>query len=111
LVGEPVVEHVARKANVPSYSMAGQATSPHGVVDPACLDVEIPSGLLRAQESILANVVGEFAVDVASMPVIDRQEAEAANEFARCHRIVGIPPLDERGLPDKKVAEEPMRRR
>jgi hypothetical protein len=56
-------------------------------------------------------VVGEFGVDVASMPVIDRQEAEAANEFARCHRKLVYRPLDERGLPDKKGAEEPMRRR
>jgi len=53
LLVEPVVEHVTREADVPSYSMARQATSPHGLIDPARLDVEIPSGLLRAQESIL----------------------------------------------------------
>ena len=55
LLSEPLVEHGARKADVPSYSMAWQATSPHGLIDPACLDVEIPSGLLRAQESILGQ--------------------------------------------------------
>jgi hypothetical protein len=53
LLGEPVVEHGAREADVPTYSMAGQATGPHGLIDPARLDVEIPGGLLWAKESIL----------------------------------------------------------
>jgi hypothetical protein len=46
-------EHGPRKADVPSYPMAGQAASPHGLIDPARLDVEIPSCLLWAKESIL----------------------------------------------------------
>jgi hypothetical protein len=48
LRGEPVVEHGARKADVSPDSMAWQATGSHGLVDPACLDVEIPGGLLGA---------------------------------------------------------------
>jgi len=55
LLGEPVVEHGAREANMPTDSMARQAASPHGLVDPARLDVELPSGLLRAQESVLGQ--------------------------------------------------------
>jgi hypothetical protein len=55
LLGEPVVEQGACEANVPSYSMARQAASPHGLIDQARLYVEIPSGLLRAQESILSR--------------------------------------------------------
>jgi hypothetical protein len=55
LLSQPIVEHGAREANVSSYSMAGQAASPHGLVHPARLDVEMPSGLLRAQESILGR--------------------------------------------------------
>src|SRR5487761_2055657 len=39
LLGEPFVEHGARKANVSSYSMAGQTASPDGLIDPARLDV------------------------------------------------------------------------
>jgi hypothetical protein len=53
LLGEPVVEHGTREADMPAYSMARQAASPHGLVDPAHLDVEIPSGLLWAKELIL----------------------------------------------------------
>ena len=53
LLGEPAVEHGAREADVPSYSMARQATSPHGLIDPARLDVQIPGGLLWAPEPIL----------------------------------------------------------
>ena len=53
LLSEPVVEHLAREADMPPHPMARQATSPHRLIDPACLDVEIPSGLLRAKESIL----------------------------------------------------------
>ena len=55
LLGEPVIEHEAREADMPAYSMARQAASPHGLVDPARLDVQIPSGLLRAQEPILGQ--------------------------------------------------------
>lgn len=53
LLDEPLVEHVAREANVPTHSMAGQAISPHGLIDPAWLDVQIPGGLLWAPEPIL----------------------------------------------------------
>jgi hypothetical protein len=52
LLGEPVIEHGAREADVPTYSMRRQTASPHGLVDPARLDVEIPSRLFRAKESI-----------------------------------------------------------
>jgi hypothetical protein len=52
LFGEPVIEHGPREANVPPHPMAGQPTSPHSLVDPARLDVEIPSRPLRALKSI-----------------------------------------------------------
>jgi hypothetical protein len=53
LLSEPVVEPGAREADVPAHPMARQAASPHGLIDPARLDVEIPGGLLWAKESIL----------------------------------------------------------
>jgi hypothetical protein len=48
LLGEPVVEHGAREADVSPHPVAWQATGSYGLVDPAGLDVEIPGGLLGA---------------------------------------------------------------
>ncbi len=53
LLVEPLVEHGPRKADVPAHTTARQAATPHGLVDPARLDVQIPSGLLRAKKPIL----------------------------------------------------------
>src|SRR5271154_1944883 len=53
LLGEPLVEHRSREADVPTDPMARQATSAHRLIDPARLDVEIPSCLLRAKEPVL----------------------------------------------------------
>jgi hypothetical protein len=53
LLSEPLVKHRAREADVPAHPMAGQAAGPHGLVDPARPDVEIPSGLIRAKQPIL----------------------------------------------------------
>jgi hypothetical protein len=53
LLGEPFVEHGAREADVPADPVAGQAAGPHGLVDPARPDVEIPSGLIWPKQPIL----------------------------------------------------------
>jgi hypothetical protein len=53
LLVKPVIEHATREAYVATDAMARQAARPHGLIDPACLDVEIPSRLLRAKKSIL----------------------------------------------------------
>ncbi len=53
LFSEPLVEHCAREADVPADPMAGQAACPHGLVDPARPDVEIPSGLIWPKQPVL----------------------------------------------------------
>jgi hypothetical protein len=53
LLGEPFVEHGAREPDMPADPVAGQAASPHGLIDPARPDVEIPSGLIWAKQPIL----------------------------------------------------------
>ncbi len=53
LLSEPLVEHGAREADVPADPMAGQAAGPHGLVNPARPDVEIPSGLIWTKQPIL----------------------------------------------------------
>jgi hypothetical protein len=53
LLGEPVVEHGSREADVPADPMAGQAAGPHGLVDPARPDVEIPSGLIWPKQPVV----------------------------------------------------------
>jgi hypothetical protein len=55
LLSEPIIEHRAREADMPPDSIAGQAASSHGLIDPARLDVQVPSGLLRAKQSILGR--------------------------------------------------------
>jgi len=53
LLGKPFVEHLAREADVPPDPAAWQPAAPHSLIDPARLDVEIPSGLLETKEPIL----------------------------------------------------------
>jgi hypothetical protein len=53
LFSEPFVEHWSREADVPPDPMTRQAACPHGLVDPARPDVEIPSGLIRAKQPVL----------------------------------------------------------
>ena len=82
LLGEPVVEHGPREADVPSYSMAGQAASPNGLVDPARLDVQIPGGLLWAPEPILCQSGPWLCCRWRSLHTpTDPQRLEPANRF------------------------------
>ena len=88
LFSEPFVEHGAREADVPADPMAGQAAGPHGLVDPARPDVQIPSGLIRAKQPILlqrslCRWCCCFHTD------IDPNAAEPANGFLR--RTLGPP--------------------
>lgn len=53
LLGQPLVEHQAREADVPADSPAGQQARPHSLIDPARLDVQIPRDLLRTKKPIL----------------------------------------------------------
>ena len=53
LLGKPFVEHLAREADVPPDPAAWQPAAPHSLIDPARLDVEIPSGLLGTKGPIL----------------------------------------------------------
>lgn len=53
LLSQPVVKHGPREADVSTDPMARQAAGSHGLIDPARLDIEIPSRLLRAKEPIL----------------------------------------------------------
>jgi hypothetical protein len=66
LIGEPVLEHRAREADVVLLDgMAGGL--PNGLVDPAGLDVEIPGGLLRAKERSLIRLK-RLVRGIAAMP-------------------------------------------
>lgn len=80
LFSQPVVEHGSREADVPAHPMAGQAAGPHGLVDPARPDVEIPSGLIWPKQPVLLQRslccwCCCFHAD------IDPNAAEPANEF------------------------------
>jgi hypothetical protein len=86
LLSEPVVEHGAREADVPADPMAGQAARPHGLVDPARPDVEIPSGLIRPEEPILLQR-SLCCWCCCFHAGIDPKAAEPANGFFR--RILG----------------------
>jgi hypothetical protein len=82
LLGEPFVEHGAREANVPSYSMARQAAGPDGLVDPARSDVEIPSGLIWPKQPILLQR-SPCCWCCCFHADIDPNAAEPANGFFR----------------------------
>ncbi len=82
LFSEPVVEHGSREADVPADPMTGQAAGPHGLVDPARPDVEIPSGLIRAKEPVLLQR-SLCCWGCCFHADIDPNAAEPANEFFR----------------------------
>ena len=107
LLGEPVVEHGAREADVPTYSMAGQAASPHGLIDPARLDVEIPGGLLWAKESILHQGGRWLCCRCWSLHALYRpQRLEPASEFGAtslCHLAPSVCPKRPAGTPRRSL--------
>ena len=82
LFSEPFVEHGAREADVPADPMTGQAAGPHGLVDPARPDVEIPSGLIRAKEPVLLQR-SLCCWGCCFHADIDPNAAEPANGFLR----------------------------
>jgi hypothetical protein len=63
LLGDPVVEQVAREADVPPYSMARQATSPHDLIDPAG-----PSAQQNSYMVLTPYLGAERAMQIARAP-------------------------------------------
>ncbi len=88
LLSEPFVEHGSREANVPADPMTGQAAGPHGLVDPARPDVEIPSGLIWPKQPVLLQR-SLCCWCCCFHAGIDPNAAEPANGFFR--RTLGPP--------------------
>ena len=63
---EPLFQHRLREPDVPAEAQAGQATSPHRVVDPAGLDGQQCRGLARREQRTVERAVALRSIGACS---------------------------------------------